>query len=215
MLAVSVSPMRSREEAEMTGARLSVRRQAISVLGFTLIELLMVMVVTGILAALGASRFFDNSAFEARDYADQAKAMIRYGQKLAIAQGRQVYVVANGNRIGLCFTSACTAADLVAPPAGENGGSANTKAQCRVGGAYVSSWMCEGRPTAVAMATSRAAEAGAGAATSFFSFDAAGRPYNAADTVGGASTFQTDLTLTFTGGGSYVVTVTAETGYVY
>jgi len=48
--------------------------------GFTMVELVTVMVVIGILGAIGASRFFDNNTFAGRAYADQAKSVVRYAQ---------------------------------------------------------------------------------------------------------------------------------------
>jgi len=60
--------------------------------GFTLVELIMTMVIIGIIAAVAAPRFFDNSVFQNRGAADQVKAALRYGQKVAIAQHRPVSV---------------------------------------------------------------------------------------------------------------------------
>jgi MSHA pilin protein MshC len=60
--------------------------------GFTLIELIMVMVIVGILAIVVAPRFFDNNSFQSRGFADQVQATLRYAQKEAIAQHRNVCV---------------------------------------------------------------------------------------------------------------------------
>lgn len=181
-----------------------------------MIELITVLVVMGVLAAVAVARFFDNGPIQARAYADEAKAVIRYGQKLAIAQNRPVYVSATGNRFALCVQPACAASDAVAAPGGNNSGSASTKAQCQIGGNYVSTWMCEGKPDTLAVTASRATEVGAGG---MFFFDAMGRPYNAADAAnppGTASTFTTPLTITISGAGTSVnVIVEAETGYVH
>ena len=61
--------------------------------GFTLVELIMTMVIVGILAAVVAPRFFDSNVFQERGAADQIKAALRYGQKVAIAQHGLVNVV--------------------------------------------------------------------------------------------------------------------------
>jgi MSHA pilin protein MshC len=60
--------------------------------GFTMVELIMTMVIVGILAAVVAPRFFNNNVFQSRGFADQAQASLRYAQKIAIAQHRNVCV---------------------------------------------------------------------------------------------------------------------------
>jgi MSHA pilin protein MshC len=184
--------------------------------GFTMIELIVVMILAGILGAVAIGRFFDNDTIVVREYSDQAKAIIRYGQKLAIAQNRPIYVSATANRFALCTAPGCGAGTLVIAPGGSNSGSAVTKTQCALG-SYVSTWLCEGKPGSVALASTRATEAGGAGA--YFFFDAMGRPFNAADAAppaGYVSSFAAALTLTFTGGGtSYAVTIEPETGYVH
>ena len=60
--------------------------------GFTLVELIVVMVVIGILAVTVIPRFANRADFDARGFADATAAMLRYGQKSAVAQRRTVCV---------------------------------------------------------------------------------------------------------------------------
>jgi len=73
--------------------------------GFTLIELIMVMVIVGILAIVVAPRFFDANAFKSRGFADQVQSTLRYAQKEAIAQHRNVCVAMNASDITLTIAS--------------------------------------------------------------------------------------------------------------
>ena len=184
-----------------------------------MVELIVVMVVMGIIGVVAIERFFDTATIEAREYADQAKTVIRYAQKLAIAQNRTIYVSATASRFAACTTAACgTAAALVNTPAGNNSGSTVTKAACVLAGNYVATWMCEGKPGSVTLSAPASRSTEAGGASSFFSFDSMGRPYNAADTVppNGYSSSFGQLVLTFSGSGvSYTVTIEPETGYVH
>lgn len=60
--------------------------------GFTLVELVMTIIIIGILAVFAAPRFFDADIFQSHGAANQVKAALRYGQKVAIAQHRNVSV---------------------------------------------------------------------------------------------------------------------------
>lgn len=60
--------------------------------GFTLTELVTIIVILGIISAVAAPRFFDINVFQSRGAADQVRAALRYGQKVAIAQHRDVNV---------------------------------------------------------------------------------------------------------------------------
>lgn len=167
--------------------------------GFTLVELVTVIVVMGVLAAMVAPRFMERIGFDAVSLTHQTAAMIRYGQKVAIAQNRTVFVRLNGNSIALCYTADC--GTIVAPASGENSGSSVTLSRC--GNSKV--WACEGVPTGLTMSS----------ASTFF-FDATGKPFAGTDNpLGLTSTFQT-LSIAISGDGlPHSVVVVAETGYVY
>ncbi|KQQ40324.1 hypothetical protein ASF61_06020 [Duganella sp. Leaf126] len=186
-----------------------------------MIELITVMLIVGLLGAVAGSRFFDHQVYAARAYADQVAALIRYAQKLAIAQNRPVTVRSTPGGFAVCFdgnatTAPCaTPASLAQAPGGANDGSAATRAFCtdRASGRYVSNWACLGSPLSVQVTSSapRAEMATGG----FFVFDAAGRPFNGSDALNGASSF-TRLTLNISSGNQRVtLNVEAESGYVF
>jgi MSHA pilin protein MshC len=173
-----------------------------------MVELIVVLVLIGILGAIGAARFFNRTGFDAAAFADQATAMLRYAQKLAIAQNRAIYVQATSQGLSLCYSAAtpCAGADQVPAPSGSNSGSTATRAFCASGGAYAAGWHCEGVPTGATMTLSQ------GAAGSFC-FKGLGRPYLSTDT--GDSSF-TGLTLTIKGDDvTRTISVAQETGYVF
>jgi MSHA pilin protein MshC len=175
-----------------------------------MVELITVIVLIGILGGIGYARFADTTSFSNRSYADQAKSIFRYAQKLAIAQNRPVFVRSEPNGFAVCFATGCPGGAFLAfAPGGSNSGSAATRAYCLDSGNYVANWMCEGRPNASIVVTSDAVrpEFGAGG---YFSFDALGRPYNS-----NGSNF-TRMQLRFTSGtATDTVTIEAETGYVH
>jgi MSHA pilin protein MshC len=74
--------------------------------GFTLIELIAVMAIIGILAIVALPRLTNTAEFDARGFADEAVSMIRYAQKTAVAQRRNVCVTVAGNAITLNLDTA-------------------------------------------------------------------------------------------------------------
>lgn len=88
--------------------------------GFTMVELIVVMILIGVLSAVGISRFFDRKVFGAEASVEQSRSMLRYAQKAAIAQHRAVHVRLDGTSMRLCFAAGdpCPADDQVLIPAG-------------------------------------------------------------------------------------------------
>jgi len=181
--------------------RASGRRLASRHRGFTMVELILVIVLVGIVSAVAMTRFFDRTVYDAATAAEQLRAILRYGQKLAIAQNRSVFVQLAPNRVALCFANEnpCGAANQVPAPGGENSWSDATRAACGV-----REWMCEGRPATVTT------NINGNANPNTIRFDALGQPLAAAADQAAA------LTVTIAGGGgTHTVTMAAETGYVF
>lgn len=113
-----------------------------------MVELIVVIVLIGILGTFAVGRFMDSTSLTKAAWADQVRTMLRYGQKLAIAQNRPVFVLLQSDRVALCFVAdaACTAGQQVSAPGGANSASDATVNLC--GG---SAWMCEAVPAALAM----------------------------------------------------------------
>jgi MSHA pilin protein MshC len=80
--------------------------------GFTITELVVVIMITTILAAFAASRV-NTQSFDTEGYANRAAAMVRYAQRIAISQRRNVLVEASGNTLRLCYSDTLCAAGCV------------------------------------------------------------------------------------------------------
>ena len=78
----------------------------------------MTIVIVGILAAVAAPRFFDNNVFQSRGFADQVKASLRYGQKVAIAQNRFVCAAFTANSVTLTVGVTAACGSVLQPPSG-------------------------------------------------------------------------------------------------
>jgi MSHA pilin protein MshC len=175
--------------------------------GFTLVELIMVIVIVGIIGAVVAPRFFSRVTFDASGFNNQLIALLRHGQKLAIAQNRNVFVRVDGSSVALCYNATCSAGTRVQAPGSTNTASAATRLRCvdPATNLYDARWACEGVPDGVAMT----------AAATFY-FDAAGTPFAAGDAQPTlVSTFPDRLTLTVSGAGVALTTsIEGGTGYV-
>jgi MSHA pilin protein MshC len=184
--------------------------------GFTMIELIMVMVLVGILAAVAANRFFTRTGVDASSFAETVRGMVRYAQKLAIAQNRVVWVTGSlTGGVALCYANAlpCPAGQQVMVPGGTNSGNTYTRAFCSVGGVYSPNWYCESVPAAGVSMTP------VSGTFSPFYFNGLGRPFmpNDLPADGSRSQDSTFGTTTYTFSGDKVsipVTIYQETGYV-
>ncbi|WP_374360366.1 Tfp pilus assembly protein FimT/FimU [Pseudoduganella danionis] len=167
--------------------------------GFTMVELVMVIIVLALLGGMAVPRFFERKGFDTAAYSEQLMSMLRYGQKIAIAQGRNVYVRVNSGGIVLAYDSGFS--NYLVAPGNSNSASASTVALC---GSNVSR-ACEGVPTGVTLTGS-----------SSFYFDPAGTPFLVSNIPPTLNSTFTTLVLALTGAGSTRnVTVAAVTGYVY
>lgn len=91
-----------------------------------MIELVVVILVVGILAVVALPRFADQSDFQARGFQDETRALLRYAQKSAIAQRRNVCVTLAATGVTLRIdntTPADGTCDIaLAPPSAPRGG---------------------------------------------------------------------------------------------
>jgi MSHA pilin protein MshC len=155
--------------------------------GFTLVELVMTIVILGIIAAVAVPRLFNNNVFQSRGFADQVQASLRYAQKEAIAQHRNV-----------CLTFTLPAPSTITLRIASLSGvasSCDTNLIALTGGAYVIT-----APAGIAFATLPTA----------FNFDALGKPFDVLGTT--PSTAQKSISIN---GATNNIFVEAETGYVH
>ncbi|MFD1122236.1 Tfp pilus assembly protein FimT/FimU [Methylophilus flavus] len=77
--------------------------------GFTLVELVVVIALMAIMVGVASPRFASGDIFETRGDAGLLSSTLRYAQKTAVAQRRQVFAitdtVAQPSTVRLCFTN--------------------------------------------------------------------------------------------------------------
>jgi MSHA pilin protein MshC len=171
--------------------------------GFTLVELVLVIIILGILGALAAGRLFDRADADGTAYADHVRSMLRYAQKLAVAQNRNVHVRLSGNAVALCYQSGCGVGARVLAPAGNNAASAATAAACGD-----NTWYCEAPPSTATLTITPV--------VATFYFDPIGKPFAAADVSPTTVSTFAQLTVRVTANGrNRDLIVERETGYVH
>lgn len=72
-----------------------------------MVEMVVVIVIVGVLALTVIPRFVGRVGFDARGFFDEAQAMLRYGQKIAVAQHTDVFVRLNAGVLELCYDAGC------------------------------------------------------------------------------------------------------------
>lgn len=79
--------------------------------GFTLLELIVTLMIVGVLAVVAIPRLFDRSTFETRGLFDQSQSLVRYAQKVAVAQRRSVRIDLAPASLQACYcaTPVCAA----------------------------------------------------------------------------------------------------------
>ena len=77
--------------------------------GYTLVELVVTLVIVGILAAVAVPRMISGDAFSSRSFFDESRSIVRYAQKVAIAQRRLVFVNVTATRVEACYDAGCAA----------------------------------------------------------------------------------------------------------
>lgn len=88
--------------------------------GFTFVELILIIVLLGIMSFFAGARLNDRNSANARGFADQVASTLRFAQKAAIAQRRNVYVNidASARRVRACLDAATTCATPLSSPGG-------------------------------------------------------------------------------------------------
>lgn len=128
--------------------------------GFTLTELVMVIVIIGILAVIVAPRFMSSQPFETRGFYDEAQAVVRYAQKVAIAQRRTIFVCVSANEIAAISNNDCTSPTYLTHPVGGGQLRAASRGGVTLGPVTSFSFDGLGRPSAATTVTFTSTVAG-------------------------------------------------------
>jgi MSHA pilin protein MshC len=75
--------------------------------GVTLVELVMVIILLGILSAIAIPQL-RRTGIDGRNFFDRTLSSIRFAQKLAIAQRRDVFVCLGGSSVAVGFGADCS-----------------------------------------------------------------------------------------------------------
>jgi MSHA pilin protein MshC len=90
--------------------------------GFTIIELVIVIVLIGILSVAVLPRFANTSDFQTRGFQDETRSLLRYAQKAAVAQRRNVCVTLNATGVTLMIDNGGTCNGTLTLPSTPHGG---------------------------------------------------------------------------------------------
>jgi MSHA pilin protein MshC len=162
------------------------------VTGFTMVEFVVVLLLLGILAAVGGSRYFGMQAYAARAWTDKVTATARYARVMAIAtRSQKVRLTLNAASVSVVLAADCTTAASI-PVVDPSGGAVMN--QVAPNGATLS---VVGRALPFTVC-----------------FDGLGRPRDTANAAGALLTSVT--TLQVTGGGMTLsVYLEPDTGFVH
>ena len=75
--------------------------------GFTLVELVIVLVLLGIISVVALPKFFDAGSIREKGYCNEVVSALRYGQKLAMAEGCDIRVRTSEAGVELARRESC------------------------------------------------------------------------------------------------------------
>ncbi|PZP61745.1 MAG: hypothetical protein DI596_04625 [Azospira oryzae] len=78
--------------------------------GYSLVELVVMVAIAAVLAAIALPRIAHWEIFGHRAFADELAALLRHGQKVAVAQRRAVWINATASEVKACYDPVCTQA---------------------------------------------------------------------------------------------------------